>query len=562
MVLLITLGQTKMSQSKARHNNSSQSNAQNKAQSNVRVKVIETLLAIQAGQSLTSLLDPLLNGLQGDDKGFAHALLLTTLRHWYATERLLDSLADNPIEELAVRTSIQVGITQLLYLQVADHAAIHETVEAVKKIDLARASGLVNAILRKVSKNPNKFRKKCDKNHSLPNWLARQLKQDWAEYYDELTQSLRQSAPMFLRVNSTQIQAEEYLQQLNKAGINAELQPITLAVNMAHSVINSEAGSASQVNADNTNTQRVHYTQPVIRLADSVAVSQLPDFAEGIASVQDAHAQLAVPILHSVLQANLSSSSNKPLNLLDACAAPGGKLAHWLEIIESNPAQKFHVKQADGANGVSSQDMTQDKTQNTTEIAITAIDNEPKRITRIFENLERLQLPTTISTRELDLEIVCADATIWQANGNIDSNSTKNTETNTGTNTKTRAGFDAILLDAPCTATGVIRRHPDITLLRTEADVSQTVALQAQILHNLWGQLNNGGYLLYVTCSILKAENVEQMQAFVSRHSDAQVVAFDDEGCNWGIPQEIGRQCLPLVENSGDGFYFALLQKC
>ena len=165
----------------------------------VRVRVIRTLLAIQNGQSLASVLDPLLNSLHDGDKGFAHALLLTTLRQWYALERLLDSLADNPIDEKEVRTTIQVGLTQLLYLQVADHAAIHETVEAAKEIEFANATGLINAILCKVAKNPSKFRKKCDKKHSLPNWLAYQLKQDWSEQYDDLMQGLRQPAPMFLR---------------------------------------------------------------------------------------------------------------------------------------------------------------------------------------------------------------------------------------------------------------------------------------------------------------------------------------------------------------------------
>ena len=138
-----------------KHNQKSKANDQRNSpavHTDVRVAVINTLLAIQQGQSLSHLLDPLLNNLKGEDKGFAHALLLTTLRHWYATGRLLDSLADNPVEEVAVRTTIQVGMTQLLYLNVADHAAIHETVEAVKKIDLARASGLINAILRKVAR--------------------------------------------------------------------------------------------------------------------------------------------------------------------------------------------------------------------------------------------------------------------------------------------------------------------------------------------------------------------------------------------------------------------------
>ncbi|WP_442968958.1 hypothetical protein [Psychrobacter sp.] len=115
-------------------------------------------------------------------------------------------------------------------------------------------------------------------------------------------------------------------------------------------------------------------------------------------------------------------------------------------------------------------------------------------------------------------------------------------------------------LDSPCTAIGVIRRHPDISILRTEEDVEQTALLQADILHNLWPQLKVGGYLLYVTCSILKQENVQQMQDFISHHSDAVAIEFSDD-CNWGIEQAIGRQCLPIDSESGDGFYYALLHK-
>lgn len=496
---------------------------------NVRAKVIETLLAIQQGQSLSGLLDPLLNSLSGDDKGFAHALLLTTLRQWHATSRLLDSLADNPIEELAVRTTIQVGFTQLLYLQVADHAAIHETVEAVKQLDLARASGLVNAILRKVAKNTHKFRKKCDKNHSLPNWLAQRLKTDWREQYSSLTLGLRQAAPMFLRVNLLESDATTYLAELNEADIKAEVLTLSTGIKPTANC------------SDTAQSEGLTVRQEVIHLQESVAVSRLPYFAEGMVSVQDAHAQLAAPIIHSLINHKVTSQEdNQPrsLRLLDACAAPGGKLAHWLELLDlalrdnTINSDKFHVKQAK---------LPIDQ------VSLTAIDNESARITRIFENLERLQLPRAMSKRDLDLDIVCADATQWQV---------KQAE---------QAGFDAIMLDAPCTATGVIRRHPDITLLRNEADVAQTVTLQAQILDNLWGQLNTGGYLLYITCSILKAENVEQMQAFLSRHNDAMVVPFADEDCNWGIEQAIGRQCLPVYQDEnhkgGDGFYYALLQK-
>ena len=501
----------------------------------VRVRVIRTLLAIQNGQSLASVLDPLLNSLHDGDKGFAHALLLTTLRQWHALARLLDTLADNPIDEVEVRTTIQVGLVQLLYLEVADHAAIHETVEAAKEIDFAHATGLINAILRKVAKNPSKFRKKCDKKHSLPNWLAYQLKQDWSEQYDELTQGLRQAAPMFLRVNSAVSSVEDYQQALDGAEIDADIVELTTGFNLPNS---SDTAIATTLSTKG------------LRLHQSTAVNALPDFALGVASVQDMHAQLAAPIINKALMAKISAdksnadidseANNNELHILDACAAPGGKLAHWLELISSkNESSLFHVKQDDA-----------EATPVITDIKVTAIDNEAPRIERIRENLQRLNLSQhdlQQAEKSVALNIVCADATRWQHGKN------KKAATN-------EPVFDAILLDSPCTATGVIRRHPDISILRTEEDVEQTALLQADILHNLWPQLKAGGYLLYVTCSILKQENVEQMQDFISHHNDAVAIEFT-EYCSWGIAQAIGRQCLPIDSESGDGFYYALLHK-
>lgn len=490
----------------------------------VRVRVIRTLLAIQNGQSLSSVLDPLLNSLHDGDKGFAHALLLTTLRQWHALARLLDTLADNPIDEVEVRTTIQVGLVQLLYLEVADHAAIHETVEAVKEIEFAHASGLVNAILRKVAKNPSKFRKKCDKKHSLPNWLAYQLKQDWSEQYDELTQGLRQAAPMFLRVNTAIGSVEDYQHTLDGAEIDADLVELTSGIHLP----NASATTLSTTG---------------LRLHQSTAVNALPHFAEGVASVQDLHAQLAAPIINTALMAKLSAESSDAnddeksdeLHILDACAAPGGKLAHWLELISSNESSLFHVKQNDESVSMVSK------------VKLTAIDNEAPRIERIHTNLQRLSLSQhdlQQAEKNIELNIVCADATTWQGAGKK----------------KSKLVFDAILLDSPCTATGVIRRHPDISILRTEEDIEQTALLQADILHNLWPQLKVGGYLLYVTCSILKQENVEQMQDFMTYYTNVAAVEFSDD-CNWGIEQAIGRQCLPIDSESGDGFYYALLQK-
>ncbi|MGE6441586.1 transcription antitermination factor NusB [Psychrobacter sp. NPDC078409] len=501
----------------------------------VRVRVIRTLLAIQNGQSLSSVLDPLLNSLHDGDKGFAHALLLMTLRQWHALARLLDSLADNPIDEVEVRTTIQVGLVQLLYLEVADHAAIHETVEAAKEIEFAHSTGLVNAILRKVAKNPSKFRKKCDKKHSLPNWLAYQLKQDWSEQYDELTQGLRQPAPMFLRVNSAVTSVEDYQHALDGAEIDADIVELTTGFKVANS---SETAASTTLSTKG------------LRLHQSTAVNALPDFALGAASVQDMHAQLAAPIINKALMVKLSAeksdteSTNNEIHILDACAAPGGKLAHWLELVSANDESSlFHVKQDN--NEISSETSSA-----ITDIKVTAIDNEAPRIERIRENLQRLNLSQhdlQQANNSIALNIVCADATRWQHGKN------KKAATN-------EPVFDAILLDSPCTATGVIRRHPDISILRTEEDIEQTALLQADILHNLWPQLKAGGYLLYVTCSILKQENVEQMQDFITHHNDAVVIEFTED-CNWGIEQAIGRQCLPIDSENGDGFYYALLQK-
>ena len=496
----------------------------------VRVRVIRTLVAIQNGQSLASVLDPLLNSLPDGDKGFAHALLLTTLRQWYALARLLDTLADNPIDEVEVRTTIQVGLTQLLYLEVADHAAIHETVEAAKEIDFAHATGLINAILRKVAKNPSKFRKKCDKKHSLPNWLAYQLKQDWSEQYDGLMQGLRQAAPMFLRVNSAVSSVEVYQKILDGAEIDADVVELTTGFKVANL---SESTAATTLSTKG------------LRLHQSTAVSALPHFAEGALSVQDMHAQLAAPIIHKALMNKVSAdksntdidleANNNELHILDACAAPGGKLAHWLELLSSNEPSLFHVKQNDESVSMASR------------VKLTAIDNEAPRIERIHTNLQRLNLSQhdlQQAEKSIELNIVCADATTWQGAGKK----------------KSKLVFDAILLDSPCTATGVIRRHPDISILRTEEDVEQTALLQADILHNLWPQLKAGGYLLYVTCSILKQENVEQMQDFMTHYSNVEAIKFSDD-CSWGIEQAIGRQCLPIDSESGDGFYYALLQK-
>lgn len=431
-----------------------------------RAKIIVILEKIQQGQSLATLLNDLLDSVSPQDKGFAHELLLGTLRQWWALSRIGEGLIEREVSDKGVWAGLNIGLYQLLYMDTPDYAAIGATVEAIKQLNKGYGAGLVNAILRKVQKNPAKFHKKITKNHSLPNWLAQQLKQDWGEYYDELGQALRQSAPIFLRVNAQFSTMADYAKLLNEQNINFDI--VTTGFN---------------------DTQ-------AIRLIDNVKITQLPHFNDGWVSIQDLHAQLGGYILHELPLA-------KPITLLDTCTAPGGKLTHLLEL--------FHVEQF---------------------AQVVALDNDKERLKKVGENLERLQLQNKKVT------LVCDDATTFVVD----------------------APFDVIVLDAPCTATGVIRRHPDIALLRTEHDVAQTVSLQRQILANCWQNLAVGGYLLYITCSLLKAENEQQIQVFLSKNQNADVVDFV-LNLNNQIKRDIGYQCLPINPNGGDGFYYVLLNK-
>ena len=222
-------------------------------------------------------------------------------------------------------------------------------------------------------------------------------------------------------------------------------------------------------------------------LLDRTPITTLPGFAEGWFSVQDGAAQLAAPLL----------DAQPGERILDCCAAPGGKSAHILE-----------------------------RTSGLAELI--ALDSEASRLTRMSENLQRLQLHA---------DLVCADAA--EVDGWWDGKP-----------------FDRILLDAPCSATGVIRRHPDIRWLRKSADIEVLQALQHKILSNLWRTLKPGGTLVYATCSVLPVENKAQISRFLQEHSDAQLLPIQPGE----TIEQPGRQILP-GEQQMDGFYYARLLK-
>jgi 16S rRNA (cytosine967-C5)-methyltransferase len=185
------------------------------------------------------------------------------------------------------------------------------------------------------------------------------------------------------------------------------------------------------------------------------------------------------------------------MRVLDACAAPGGKTTHLLE----------HSKN----------------------LSLIALDSSAGRLSRVHENLARLQLKTEVITAD------AANIAQWW-DGQY---------------------FDRILLDAPCSATGVMRRHPDIKLLRRASDIPALQQQQQQLLQQLWQILKPGGKLLYATCSILPQENVQQIAQFMQTHTDAEHVPLEGE---WGTAMSYGRQILP-GDMGMDGFYYALLVK-
>jgi 16S rRNA (cytosine967-C5)-methyltransferase len=402
----------------------------------------------------------------GSDRSAVRAISLGTLR-WYlrlvpAVSELLSRPAGVP--PLA-RALIVAAAHQVEYSRNPPEATVHAAVDAVRLLDMPRFSGLVNAVLRRFVAERARLLERVDRGlggrTAHPDWLVERLCAAWPEDAAGMLAANNAHPPMTLRVDLTRSTVDAYLSRLAAAGIDAH---------------------------------KIQWSRTAVTLTRPVAISELPGFADGMVSVQDAGAQLAVPLL----------DARPGMRLLDACAAPGGKTGHLLE----------HL--GEGAQ-------------------VTAVDVSAARVELIRENLQRLGRSA---------RLVVGDArepmSFWDGRP-----------------------FERILVDAPCSSTGVIRRHPDIKLLRRATDIEAFAALQLAILRRLAGLLASGGRLLYSTCSVLPQENEQVIAELLAMLPELTLAAMPPTAAlpPGARPRPVGLQLLPGAETGTDGFYYACLEK-
>ena len=419
---------------------------------------------VSGGRSLDRALAEHASKVSTRDQALLRNLSYGTLRNYWHLRAWIDGLLSRPLQQRdrCVNELLAVGLFQLSDTRIPDHAVVSETVEAARQLKRPKLAGLVNAILRRfLRERPDEQMPATEEaEFDHPAWLIERLRTDWPDDWRAILAANNERAPMWLRTNPNHGSAADYLARLQAADIEAE----------------------------------THAALPqAVRLLEPQSVDGLPGFFDGHASVQDAAAQLAAPWLLTGIKGRV----------LDACAAPGGKSGHLLEI---------------GGN----------------EINLTSLDSDQERLEGVSQNLQRLGLSATIC---------CGDASIteewWDGQP-----------------------FDAILLDAPCSASGVIRRHPDIKHLRRPDDIPALAAIQFAILGALWPTLKCGGRLLYVTCSTLAAENDEVVSRFIAAHDDAREIDVLQNNNIRDLMRDMacGHQLLPGTAGM-DGFYFACLEK-
>ena len=394
------------------------------------------------------------------------AIALGTLRWYLRLEPALEGLMRRPAGiASAVRALLAVSAHQIEYSRNVPQQSVHAAVDAARILGAGRATGLVNALLRRYLAEHATLLARVDQDlagrTAHPAWLVARLSEVWGKSCESILAANNAHPPMTLRVDLSRTTAPEYMSRLLTAGIDS---------------------------------RKIQWADSAVTLERPQPVDRLPGFAEGIVSVQDAGAQLAAPLL----------AARAGMRVLDACAAPGGKTGHILEQL------------GEGAE-------------------VTALDIDASRVERIRENLVRLRRSA---------QLVAGDAreprSFWDGRP-----------------------FERILVDAPCSSTGVIRRHPDIKLLRRESDLPALAAGQLAILEAAARMLTVGGRLVYCTCSVLPEENAGVVRRFLegSPHMSVAEMPRGAELAPGALDLAVGVQLLPGAEAGSDGFYYACLEK-
>lgn len=425
-----------------------------------RSQAARLIAEVIAGQSLAGRMPGALDAVPARERALCQELLYGTLREWPLIDGLLGQLLQKPLKkkDADIRALIACGIYQLGWMRLPAHAAVSETVATVATLGKSWARGLVNGVLRNYQRRGATLVAALDNSAqaALPHWLHQQLQAQWPTQLPDIAQAARSHPPMHLRVNTQRQPREQLILDLAQAGIDARCHP---------------------------------KVESAIVLSKAADVDALPGFADGIVSVQDAAAQLAAVLL----------AAQPGEQVLDACAAPGGKSGHIAELL--GPLSELLI----------------------------AADPAEKRLSRIRENRDRLGLNFAVERSDARQPSDAITAHL----------------------------YDAVLVDAPCSATGVLRRNPDVKVIRRASDIDQFAALQREILTGVWPLLKPGGRLLYATCSLLEMENDAVIDWALEHLSNAVSAPLTHP---MTTATRHGVQALPSLDN-GDGLYYALLRK-
>ncbi len=416
---------------------------------------VDSIEIVLSGKNLTLVLQALWHHnplLSLQQRGAIQDIVYGVLRYLGQLEGVLSQLVKRPLSDKRLRNLLLVSLYQLHYSKSPDYAIVDCAVATTRKLTKNKGSaGLVNAILRNFLRNDTALLDLANAHEtgrfSHPQWWIDKLRYQYPQQYEAILLANNHHPPMTLRVNRHKTSVIDYQALLNRCEIES-----------------------CQV-WDNA-----------LMLSKPVPTQKLPMFEQGYVSIQDAGAQLAAPFL----------DIRDGMTVLDACAAPGGKSTHLMEV----------------AN-----------------IQLTVLDNDQQRLDRVSENFKRLGIEP--------FQQVCGDAALpsswWDGKR-----------------------FDRILADVPCSASGVVGRHPDIKWLRRITDLATFANMQQNILDALWPLLKSEGKLLYVTCSVFFEENGQQVTNFLDKHPDARLLPIVHNEVNNG-------QLIP--NSSHDGFYYASFYK-